>query len=91
MEISKKKFSTTAVWNAIRPKQEIKDWHKVLWASFSNLKHVLISWMAILNRLPTIDHLEAWGMDVTRLCRLCQNEKESKDHLYFCCKFSKVI
>ena len=58
---------------------------------FSIPKHVLISWMAILNRLPTIDHLEAWGMDVTRLCRLCQNEKESKDHLYFCCKFSKVI
>ena len=30
-------------------------------------------------------------MNVIELCRLCQNEKEFRDHLYFCCKFSKDI
>ena len=30
-------------------------------------------------------------MDVNGLCRLCQNERESRDHLFFYCNYSKNI
>ena len=94
MEIWKclgRKYSATAVWQEIRLKNEKKDWHRVLWASPSIPKHVLITWMTILNRLPTMDRLEAWGMEVVALCRLCHTGRESRDHLFFCCSYSMSI
>ena len=48
----------------------------MFWASLSIPKHVLITWMATLNRLPTIDRLEVWGMEVVTLYRLYQNERD---------------
>ena len=86
-----RKYSAAAVWQEIRLKKEKKDWHRVLWASPSIPKHVLITWMAILNRLPTMDRLEAWGMEVVALCRLCHTGSESRDHLFFCCSYSMSI
>ena len=38
-----------------------------------------------------MDRLEAWGMEVVILCRLCQNERESRDHLFFCSSYSTSI
>ena len=54
-------------------------------------KHVFISWMAILNRLPTMDRLASWGMQVRGVYYLCQEEMETRDHLFFGCNFSKAI
>ena len=85
------KYSAAAVWNEIRPKQEKQVWHRFLWSSLSIPKHVYITWMAILNRLPTVDRLASWGMAVDELCCLCQQENESSDHLFFGCDYAKTI
>ena len=91
LEISKEEIFSSSCMARNRPKQEKKDWHRVLWASLSIPKHVLITWMAILNRLPTMDRLEAWEMEVVALCGLCQNERKSRDHLFFYCSYSISI
>ena len=52
-----------------------------MWVSYIVPKFALISWMAILNRLPTMDRMQAWGMEVTGICVLCKQG----------CNFSKNI
>ena len=47
--------------------------------------------MAILNRLPTKDRMSEWGMQLDRGCVLCHNVKESRNHIFFGCSFSKGI
>ena len=45
-------------------------------------KHIFISWMEILNRLPTMDKLTSWGLEVRELCGFCQTEMETRDHIF---------
>ena len=90
-KIAGRKYKTSAVWESIRPKQGKVEWHRMLWASFTVPKFVLIAWMAILNRLPTMDSLQAWGMEVTDICVLCKQVRESQNHLFFYCDYSKHI
>ena len=82
---------TSNAWEKIRPKQEKVVWHRVLWAPFTVPKFALIAWMAILNRLPTMDRLQAWGLEVTGICVLCKQEMESRNHMFFSCAYSKQI
>ena len=63
-------------------------WHRLLWASLAIPKHVIIAWMAILNKLPTKDRLTSWGMDVDMECVLCHHESETRSRLLFGCSFS---
>ena len=51
----------------------------------------MIAWMALLNRLPTLDRLAAWGLVVSGTCRLCQETMETRDHLFFRCRYSKEV
>ena len=52
-----KKYSSAAVWKELRQKQAKVEWARFLWGSLSIPKHTFISWMAILDRLPTLDRL----------------------------------
>ena len=79
------------IWNEIRPKMGKKECHRLLWTSLIIPKHVIVAWMAMLNRLPTMDRMIAWGLEVDGVCRLCRNGMESRDHLFFDCSFSKEV
>ena len=85
------RYKAAAVWRVIRPHKEKMDWHKLVWFSLNVPKHSLISWMAILNRLPTKDRMSEWGMQLDRGCVLCHNAEESRNHIFFGCSFSKGI
>ena len=45
----------------------------------------------MLNRLPTLDRLAAWGLNIARTCKLCLADMETRDHLFFGCNFSKEV
>ena len=45
----------------------------------------------MLNRLPTLDRLAAWGLNVAGTCKLCLADMETRDHLFFKCKFSREV
>ena len=70
------KYLIRAVWKENRPKQEKVQWHRFLWRPMVVPKHVFISWIAILNCLPTMDRLASWGMQVRGVCYLCQEEMQ---------------
>ena len=84
------KYRAAEVWSVIRPKKSKVSWHKLVWSTFNIPKHAFITWLAILNRLPTKDRLKAWGMDIDGNCVFC-NEQETRNHLFFECNFSKGI
>ena len=48
-------------------------------------------WQAILNRLPTIDRLQKWGMTWDPMCRLCNDALETRDHLFGDCVFIRRV
>ena len=79
------------IWKEIRPKREKVTWHRLVWSYLSIPKHAVISWMAILNRLPTMDRLMAWGIGVGGIYRLCIDEMESREHIFFGCNYSRGI
>ena len=56
------KYSVAVIWNEIRPKQDKKEWHRLLWSSLMIPRHVIVTWMVILNKLPTLDHMSSWGL-----------------------------
>ena len=85
------KYSAETIWKEIRPKQDKVPWARFLWSTMVIPKHTFISWMAILNRLPTMDRLIAWGMNVRGTCCNCQKEEETRDHLFFGCSYAKNI
>ena len=64
------KYSAAAVWKEIRPRKEKITWHRLLWSPFVVPKHAVITWMAILNRLPTKDRLRSWGIDIAGVSSL---------------------
>lgn len=54
------KFSIFSVYDAFRTHLQKPSWQRVLWAAPAIPKHCFVSWMAIRNRLPTIDRLNSW-------------------------------
>ena len=89
--LAKGNFSVADVWKEIRSKREKVTWHKLLWGSIAIPKHTIVVWMAILNRLPTKDRLISWDIDMNGTCCLCQEEPETRDHIFFGCIYSRSI
>ena len=85
------KYKAAAVWDEIRRKKDKVAWHRLVWNSFVVPKHAIIAWMAILNRLPTVDRLKQWGFDINENCVLCKQDRETRDHIFFECSYSKAI
>ena len=77
--------------NTIYPKKKKVSWHRLIWATFVVPKHTFISWLAVLNRLPTKERIKAWGLEVDDKCVMCRNAEETRDHVFFGCTFFKKI
>ncbi|XP_059630195.1 uncharacterized protein LOC132273195 [Cornus florida] len=66
-------------------------WHHLIWFKYHIPKHSHIVWMAIRNRLYTLDSKPMKHKHKTNACFLCLSDWESLDHLFFKCKYSCVI
>ena len=86
-----RKYGASEVWRHIRQKQENVPWHKLVWSSINVPKHAFVSWMAILNRLPTRDRLKECGIEIKGKCELCHDGIETRNHIFFGCQFSKRV
>ena len=67
------------------------EWHRLVWVAFIVLKHAIVAWMAIINRLPTKDRLKSWGLEVDDRCVPCRKAGETRNHLFYECEFSQGI
>ena len=90
-KIQGSKYLVASVWEEIRPRKVRKEWHKLVWTSLSIQKHAVITWMVVLDRLPTLVRMASWGIEVNSLCKLCQNGDETRDHLFFQCSYSNEV
>ena len=65
-------------------------WWRLIWHSNRISKHAFICWLAIRDRLSTCYRLLSWGYKVI-LYVFYRRCIESRDHLFFECKFSKRL
>lgn len=66
-------------------------WHGFVWSRINVPKHRFLWWLMMLDRLNTADRLNNVGVIDDPACLLCGNERETHNHLFFSCPFSKVV
>lgn len=85
------KFKASKTWETLNPAPPPVPWHNVVWFKARIPKHAFLSWVTVLNRLPTRDRLRNWGMNVVSTCLLCGVSDEDRDHLFFTCSYSREL
>lgn len=66
-------------------------WASIVWIGRGIPRHNFLTWLFVLNRCPTRDRLIGWGLQTDAACLLCNQNAESRDHLFFLCPYSWTI
>ncbi|KAK6127601.1 hypothetical protein DH2020_038662 [Rehmannia glutinosa] len=64
-------------------------WHTAVWKNFIPPKFSFCVWLAINDRLATINNLKYLDVDPT--CKLCGNYLENASHLFFDCIVTRLL
>ncbi|KAL0290881.1 UNVERIFIED_CONTAM: hypothetical protein Sradi_7041100 [Sesamum radiatum] len=81
-------FSSQSVFSFLQPASPPVLWHQLLGGKFKIPRHDFILWLAVLERLSTMDRL--WASRSDAGCMLCGGQiLETHEHLFFECSFSK--
>ena len=81
-------FSTGDIYTYLRGDIQNLIWTKLIWFSRAIPRHAFHFWLMMLNRCPTKDRLQSWGLQVDPSCLLCNSTTETRNHLYFECNYS---
>ncbi|GJM89732.1 hypothetical protein PR202_ga05948 [Eleusine coracana subsp. coracana] len=65
--------------------------HKRLWRTWAPLKIKIFVWLAIWRRCWTADRLERCGLPHPEVCPLCDQARESIDHILVSCVFVREV
>ena len=84
-------FSIKRMYNALRGDFVKVSWRKMKCNKRAPPKGLFVTWLAIHGRLPTCDRLSKVGIYCDQTCILCKKENETHSHLFFTCKYSKVV
>ena len=87
----KQKFSTYETWQLMRIDTGRCDWSRSIWFSQATPKYAFIAWLAVKDRLSTMDRISKWNWDVDVICVFCKREPESRSHLFFDCSYSSQV
>ncbi|KAE8668369.1 hypothetical protein F3Y22_tig00112343pilonHSYRG00209 [Hibiscus syriacus] len=79
------------IWDNIRISREKVSWHKIIWFPSHIPKFSLISWMVILDRLPTRDRLIRFGVVNDDACVVCGSSMETRNHLFADCSYARNV
>ncbi|XP_033131948.1 uncharacterized protein LOC117126867 [Brassica rapa] len=85
------RFNTSQVYQKLRGQEATVTWAQSVWITGGIPRHSFLTWLFVLNRCPTRDRLRSWGLQTDVVCLLCNQEPETRDHLYFHCPFSFAI
>ncbi|KAJ9560832.1 hypothetical protein OSB04_005992 [Centaurea solstitialis] len=84
-------FDVAAVWSDLFEDFNDFRWANLIWFSHGIPRHAFILWLAIKERLRTLDRLNCWGLIQNPICVLCNDGVESHDHLFVdCCYVQEV-
>ncbi|KAL0731162.1 hypothetical protein Bca4012_027256 [Brassica carinata] len=89
--VQNQKFSARKVSNLIRDSKPVVPWKNTVWLKKGIPKFKTLTWLFVLDRCPTRNRLISWGLQTDDTCLLCNQEPESRHHLYFCCDYSFAI
>ncbi|XP_022149381.1 uncharacterized protein LOC111017811 [Momordica charantia] len=64
-------FSVSSAWDVLRPTQPLVPWFSSLWFSGNISKHSFIAWLAVRDRLATLDRLRRWDSSIPVSCVFC--------------------
>lgn len=81
-------FSTSETWMILREKHNHCSWTKGVWFPMATPKFAFMVWLAMLDRLSTMDRISKWCQSVDTTCVLCKNAIETRTHLFFACAYS---
>lgn len=87
----KNKFSTKETWKLLREEGLQCSWAPGVWFSQPTPKFAFMTWLAIHDRLSTMDRISRWSRGVDQTCVLCRSSDESRSHLFFECSFSSQV
>ena len=87
----KQEFSTHETWSILRVTKTQCSWSRVVWFSQATPKYAFMTWLALLNRLSTMDRVARWSQCADTICVLCKTAQETRDHLFFECSYSSQI
>lgn len=54
-------------------------------------KFVFITWLAMLDRLSTMERVYKWSHGVDTICVMCKTATETRSHLFFECPYSSQL
>lgn len=86
-ETFRPQFSTKRTWSLIRQEHPTEYWYSGIWFQYSTPKYSFCTWLAIHNRLSTGDRMATWNSWISSLCIFCQQETETREHIFFDCVF----
>ena len=86
-----KGFSSSRMWEALRPRAQVKDWARSVWFRGAIPRQAFIMWLANLNRLPTKVRLASWGLNIQTACCFCNTHDETRDHLFLECSYNTAL
>ncbi|XP_019084301.1 PREDICTED: uncharacterized protein LOC109125941 [Camelina sativa] len=84
-------FSSKETWEQLRVHSPPVPLAAVVWFCEHVPRFSFITWLAVLQRFPTRDHLRGWGMNILAACVLCSTGLESHHHMFFNCSYSSEI
>ncbi|KAJ9541830.1 hypothetical protein OSB04_028336 [Centaurea solstitialis] len=83
-------FSVRQVYTSLVGHLDTVTWANSVWFKGHIPKHSFCMWVACMHRLPTQDRIAEWKHDPPDLlCSLCGLMRDSHDHLFFECTFSR--
>ncbi|KAH0903472.1 hypothetical protein HID58_042975 [Brassica napus] len=83
-------FKSTLIYHSLVESPTVP-WYPLIWIKRGIPKHKSLAWLMLLNRCPTRDRLLSWGLNTDPLCFLCNQDNESRDHIYFNCSYSSAV
>ena len=69
----------------------MQSWSKAVWFKHATPKYSFHIWTAMRDRLSTCDRMLRWNASINSTCVLCQQEVETRNHLFFSCSYSTRI
>ncbi|XP_075083486.1 uncharacterized protein LOC142167227 [Nicotiana tabacum] len=85
-------FNIKKVYLSFQPQYPKVPWKHLTMGARQLPRHKFILWLAIRQRLATVDRLEKWGINVPKDCVLCSMEvTETLAYLFFECSYARHI
>ncbi|XP_075088197.1 uncharacterized protein LOC142170241 [Nicotiana tabacum] len=85
-------FSIKKAYLSFQPQYPKVPWKNLIMGARQLRRHQFILWLAIRQRLATVDRLEKWGINVPKDCVLCSmGVTETLAHLLFECNSARHI